>query len=205
MPEDEEPVIAAGAALGKISRHVMEGDAPKTPLRRISQFEFIRGRVMLAVSAFVVGLVLFALTPGLFATRVETAGRFFTAVGAGLAALFLLAVLAILLAVSIIGLPVALFVLLLIAAVIFLGPVVVAAVVGRSVMRGASDSTRDFAVALLVGVILTTILISLPVIGGIAIAVLIFEGIGLLALETLDWWNDRRAARVAARLSHEPA
>jgi anti-sigma factor RsiW len=205
LPEGEEPTIAAGATLGTISRHVMDGEAPKTPLRRISQFEFIRGRVMLAVSAFVVGLVLFALTPGLFATRVDTAGRFFTAVGAGLAALFLLTVLTILLLVSVIGIPVALFVMLGIAAVVFLGPVVVAAVVGRSVMRSSSDSTRDFAIALLVGVVLTALLISLPVVGGFAFAVLIFEGIGLLALEALDWWNDRRAARVAARISHEPA
>jgi hypothetical protein len=95
--------------------------------------------------------------------------------------------------------------LLAIFALIFLGPVVVAAVVGRSVMRRDGASLRDFALTLGVGVLLLAVLISLPAIGGLALFVLVLEGVGLLALEALDWWSERRAARVAERLGVEPA
>jgi len=198
LPEGEEPTIAAGAALGSVERKILEGGAPQTPLKRISQFEFIRRQIVLLVSAFLVGILLFALAPGMFSARVETAGRFFGAVGTGLLALIALLIGGCLIGMTIVGLPAAALVLFVMAAMIFIGPIAVAAIVGRTVMRSGLGDFREFAIALGVGLILLVILISLPVVGVIATIVLVLEGVGLLTFEALDWWSERRAARAAA-------
>jgi anti-sigma factor RsiW len=198
MPEGEEPTIAAGAALGSIERQVLEGGAPRTPLKRISQFEFVRRQIVLIVSAFLVGIVLFALAPGMFSARVETAGRFFGAVGMGMLALIALFVGGCMIAMTFVGAPVAVLLFIAMALLIFVGPIAVAAIVGRTVMRSGLADFREFAIALGVGLILLGILISLPVVGVIATIVLVLEGVGLLTFEALDWWSERRAARAAA-------
>jgi len=198
LPEGEEPEIAAGAALGTIERKVLEDGAPSTPLKRLSQFEFIRRQIMLVVSAFLVGIVLFALAPGMFAARVETAGRFFGAVGAGFVALCALIVGGGLIGATIVGLPAAALVFLGMAVLIFVGPIAVAAIVGRTVMRSGFGNFREFAIALGVGLLLLGILISLPVVGVIATIVIVLEGVGLLTIEAWDWWSERRAARAEA-------
>jgi hypothetical protein len=79
--------------------------------------------------------------------------------------------------------------------------VVVAATVGRTVLRSGGVTFGEFARALGVGLLLLGVLISLPGIGGLALAVLILEGVGLLTFSAHEWWSERRAARAAA----EPA
>jgi cytoskeletal protein CcmA (bactofilin family) len=201
MPEGEEPVIATGAALGAITRKVMEGSAPKTPLKRISQASYIVHRLVMLAGAFVAGLVLFALAPGLFAVRVETAGRFFGAVGVGFATMILAPVVLVLLAITILGIPAALFGVLLCGALVYIGPIALAAVVGRSVLRSEGATLREFAVSLGLGLLLLGVLVSLPGVGVLAFFIVILEGIGLLVLHAHGWWSERRAGRAAA----EPA
>jgi cytoskeletal protein CcmA (bactofilin family) len=198
MPQGKEPEVASGAALGPITREQLDGDGTPTPIRRISQAERIRGRLVLIASAFVVGLVLFALAPGMFAVRVESTGRFFGAVGMGFAVLVVVPVALVLLAITVLGIPAALFGALVLVSLVFVGPVVVAAVVGRAVMRSGGESFRDFAVALGVGLLLFGVLASLPAVGGLATFVLVLEGVGLLTLAAHEWWAERRAARQAA-------
>ena len=198
MPEGEEPELATGAALGELTRSAFDDDAHAAPMRRFAQAERLRGRVVLAVSAFVVGLVLFALVPGIFGVRVESTGRFFGAVGTGFAVVVLAPIVLVLLLISVLGIPAAFFGALLLGTFVFAGPIVVAAVVGRSILRSGGATLREFAVALAVGLLLLGILISLPGIGGLALAILILEGVGLLTLQAHDWWSERRAARAAA-------
>ncbi|HEY8121026.1 MAG TPA: zf-HC2 domain-containing protein [Myxococcota bacterium] len=198
LPKGEEPEVATGAALGEITRKVLDDDSGATPIRRFAQADRIRSRIVLVVSAFAVGLVLFALAPGMFAVRVESTGRFFGAVGMGFVVIVLAPIVLFILLISMIGIPAALFGGLLFGALVFVGPIVVAAVVGRTVMRSNDASFRDFAVALGVGLLLLGILISLPGIGWLALAMLVLEGVGLLTFATHEWWSERRAARAAA-------
>jgi anti-sigma factor RsiW len=198
MPEGAEPDIAAGAALGQMTRKLLDDEhGPATPIRRFTQLERLRGHLVTVVAAFLVGLVLFALAPGLFDTRVESVGRFFLAVGVGFVSLTALLAAIVLSCVSVIGIPLAIVLVLFMVALIFVGPIVVAAVVGRTVMRSESIAFRDFALALGVGTLLLGILTGLPGVGGFALFVLVLEGIGLLTLDALDWWQTRRAARLA--------
>jgi cytoskeletal protein CcmA (bactofilin family) len=198
MPKGNEPDVAAGATLGKTTRSMLdEHGGPATPIHRFAQAQRIRGHVVLVVAAFLVGLVLFALAPGMFDVRVESTGRFFSALLAGIVALASLIAIGVLFAVTLIGIPASVIVFLSMAALIFVGPIVVAAVVGRSVMRSGSGSFRDFAIALGVGHLLLGVLTGLPGIGGVALFVLVLEGTGILTIEAYEWWRERRAARMA--------
>ena len=200
LPEGEEPDIAAGAVLGQVTRLVLDDDhGPGAPIRRFTQAERLRRHVVLVFAAFLVGLALFALAPGMFNTRVESLGRFFGAVGVGFVALIAFPVALVLLAISVLGIPLALIGGLALVALAFVGPIVVAAVVGRVVMRSQGETFRDFAIALGVGMILLGILTGLPgAIRFIALWILVLEGIGLLTLDAYEWWSARRAARRAA-------
>jgi cytoskeletal protein CcmA (bactofilin family) len=198
MPEGEEADVAPGAALGPITRKLLDSDGGPAPVRRFTQADSLRRKAVTVVSAFVVGLVLFSLAPGMFDVRVESTGRFFAAVGTGFAVLVVVPTGLVLLMISVLGIPAALFGALLLGVFVFLGPVVVAAVVGRTVMRSNDGGFRDFAIALAVGLFLLGILVSLPGIGGLALFVLVLEGVGLLTLSAHEWWAERRAARLAA-------
>lgn len=194
MPDGVQHEVAAGAVLGETKRSVI--DDAHGPVRRFTEADRIRGHVVTVFAAFLAGLVLFALAPGLFDVRVESVGRFFGAVAVGFVASIALPAALVLLAISVIGIPLALIGALFLIALAFIGPVVVAAVVGRIVMRSQSVAFRDFAIALGVGVLLLGILTGLPgAIGGIALWVLVLEGIGLLTLDAFDWWRARHAAR----------
>jgi hypothetical protein len=198
LPKGKEPDLAPGAALGAITRHVLDDDHdPGRPLRHLKAIDHLRGHAMLVFAAFLVGLALFALAPSLFDARVESVGRFFGAVGVGFITLIALAGALVLLLVSMIGIPLALFGGLLLAATVFVGPVVVAVGVGRAITRAESTSFRDFALALGVGLLLLGVLTALPgAIGACALWILVLEGVGLLTLETVERWRARRAARL---------
>jgi anti-sigma factor RsiW len=197
LPEGESPGIAEGAALGAIARSVMDGEhGPAAPLRRFTQAHRIKSHVVTVFAAFLVGLVLYALTPGLFDTRVESLGRFFGAVGVGFAALIVLPVALVLLAISVLGIPLAVLGVLFLATLAFVGPIVVAAVVGRIVTRSEGTSFREFAVALGVGTLLLGVLTGIPGIGAVALWILVLEGVGLLTLDAFEWWRARRAPRL---------
>jgi hypothetical protein len=196
LPEGEEPVIAEGATLGAIARSVVADEhGPAAPLRRFTQAQRLKSHVVTVFAAFLVGLVLYALTPGLFDTRVESLGRFFGAVGVGFAALITLPVALVLLAISVLGIPLALLGLLFLVTLAFVGPIVVAAGVGRIATRSQGASFREFAVALGVGMLLLGVLTGIPGIGAVALWILVLEGVGLLTLDAFDWWRARRAAR----------
>jgi cytoskeletal protein CcmA (bactofilin family) len=198
MPKGHQPDIAAGATLGKTTRSMLdEHGGPATPIHRFAQAQRLRGHVVLVVAAFLVGLVLFALAPGMFDARIDSTGRFFSALLAGIVALASLIAVGVLFAVTLIGIPAAVIVFLGMAAFIFVGPIVVGAVVGRSVMRSGFGTFRDFAVALGVGHLLLGVLTGLPGIGGFALFVLVLEGTGILTIGAYEWWQERRAARLA--------
>jgi hypothetical protein len=199
MPEGAEADVDPGATLGQTTRKLLDDEhGPVKPIRRFTQLERLRGHLVTVVAAFLVGLVLFALTPGLFDTRVESVGRFFLSIGVGFVSFTALLAAIALSAVSVIGIPLAIVLALFMVALIFVGPIVVAAVVGRTVMRSESIAFRDFALALGVGTLLLGILTGLPGVGGFALFVLVLEGVGLLTLDAFDWWQRRRAAGLAS-------
>lgn len=199
LPRGAEPGIAKGATHGPILRVDLDRDARVgvAPLERFHQIKALLWRVLEVAGAFVVGLILYALAPGLFAARVETTGRFFVSLGLGFATLILIPCALVLLVMSILGIPIAGLGALGLVVVAYVGPIVLAAAIGRSVMRPAGASFREFGISLLVGLLLLGVLVSLPVIGRPAFVIVVFAGTGLLVLHLYELWSARRAASPA--------
>ncbi len=158
-----------------------------------TQGHFWLWRVVWLAGAFAVGVLLYIIVPGLYRVRVETGGEFGMALGIGVLSVPLVLLAVVLLAVTLVGLPLAILSLILYAIACYVAFLLLASIVGRHLTRPASDSLRDFGLALLVGLVAVTVLVQLPYVGGPARWVLMLSGIGLLVLRAREAWQERGA------------
>lgn len=129
------------------------------------------------VSTLILGLVLLALAPGLDAAIARVAReRMGAAIGFGALCFFLLPVAAGLLLLTVVGIPLGLFVLLALALVYTVGYVVGAHGIGRFVMKPPSSRW----VAFLVGWLILRVIALIPVLGGLSWLLAVIFGLGLL-------------------------
>jgi hypothetical protein len=130
------------------------------------------------VSVLILGLLLLAFAPHLDQAVVETIRtRLGSSIGWGVALFFLLPIAAVLLLVTVVGIPLGLFVLLALALIYTVGYTVATLGVGRVVMRTSSRY-----VAFLVGLVILRALALIPVVGGLLWLLASAWGLGLLAV-----------------------
>jgi cytoskeletal protein CcmA (bactofilin family) len=155
---------------------------------------FYLWRVVWLAAAFVVGLLLHTMAPWLLGGGLTTGAEFFRTLGFGFALLVLVPVALVLLALTVVGVPLAVIGVAAYAVGWYLAGIAVAALVGRAVTRPASDSRRDFGLALLAGLVLVAIAYHLPWIGGLLHFLGLLLGFGLLFERGREAWEGRRAA-----------
>jgi hypothetical protein len=147
-------------------------------------------------------LVLSLLTlhdrPGWFSGRIET-GREFFGRSASASLRGARPARAVLLALTVVGIPLALIGLAAWAIGLYLGSVVVAALIGRSLVRPHGDGMREFGMSLAVGLLLVFLLRNLPFVGGAAGWVIALVGVGLFVQQVHQLWQRSRVG--AAPLS----
>jgi hypothetical protein len=130
------------------------------------------------VSVLILGLLLLAFAPYLDEAVVETIrGRLGSSIGWGVALFFLLPIAAVLLLVTVVGIPLGLFVLFALALIYTIGYAVATLGVGRQVMRSSSRY-----VAFLIGLVILRALALIPVVGGLLWLLASVWGLGLLAV-----------------------
>ncbi|HZQ92908.1 MAG TPA: polymer-forming cytoskeletal protein [Terriglobales bacterium] len=149
---------------------------------------FYVGIVISIAAAFVTGLILFWLVPTLFGARPVTAGDYARSLGIGFLVCVAIPIAAVIVGITLIGLPIALFSLAAWLAGLYAAKIVIAAIVGRALLRpqpAARPSGRmgDFAVALLVGLVIVYVAMNLPIIGVIVKFLVILTGLGLIAMQ----------------------
>ena len=180
---DESGVVIDPAARhGGELRVEVDPEVRRSRWAHYSEAHFWIWRVVWLAGAFVVGLLLYWLAPALFRIRVETAGDFGKALGVGVVAIPVALVVILLLAVTIVGLPLAILALVALGIAVYLAFLVVAAVIGRHVTSPSHEGLREFGLSLLVGLVVLTVLLHIPYVGDPARWVLLFAGVGLLAL-----------------------
>jgi hypothetical protein len=81
---------------------------------------------------------------------------------------------------------------------LYLGAIVVAALIGRSLLGSRGDGVRDFGLCLLVGLAVVVLVKHLPFIGGAAGWVIALVGVGLLVIELYSAWECSRGVGAAA-------
>jgi hypothetical protein len=130
------------------------------------------------VSVLILGLLLLGFAPHLDEAVVETIrARFGSSIGWGVALFFLLPIAAVLLLVTVVGIPLGLFVLFALALIYTIGYTVATHAVGRLVRRTSSRY-----VAFLVGLVILRALALIPVVGGLLWLLASAWGLGLLAV-----------------------
>jgi hypothetical protein len=131
-----------------------------------------------SVSVLILGLLLLAFAPHLDEAVVHALrNRLGASIGWGVALFFLLPIAAVLLLLTIVGLPLGLFVLFALALIYTVGYTVGAVGIGRLVMRSSSRY-----VAFLVGLAILRALAFIPIVGGLVWLLATVWGLGLLAV-----------------------
>ena len=209
-----ENVFVTGNVGGDIVAHVMEEDSVRVdnaahvggeltvladPAKRQSRWaqyseaHFWIWRIVWLTGAFSVGMLLFWIVPGLFRIGVRTGGDFALALGIGVISAPLMLIGVCVLGITIIGLPLAVIALFLYGTAVYLAFLVISALIGRHLTRPDQEGLREFGLSLIVGLVLVTALINLPWVGPPAQWVLLFSGLGLLAIRGREAWQAREA------------
>jgi hypothetical protein len=145
------------------------------------------------VSVLILGLLLLAFAPRLDEAVVETMRqRLGSSIGWGIGLFFLLPIASVLLLVTVVGIPLGLFVLFALALIYTIGYTVATHAVGRLVMRSSSRY-----VAFLVGLVILRALALIPIVGGLLWLVASVWGLGLLAVAIRVGRSPRAVSAVA--------
>ena len=143
-------------------------------------------------SAILVGLALLWLVPGMRATRLDGGVEGLKTAGMGLLALVGPAVIGLVLAFTLIGLPFTILSLMSWLVFIYLAKVVVGLFVGRTLLANTRFANSDFAI-LLTGLAAILVAVNLPAIGAIVSFVIAVLGIGLIVQHLVTAIEDRDA------------
>src|SRR5690606_3305152 len=141
-------------------------------------------------AAFLTGLILLWLVPPIARMSLDTAGEAVTSAGIGLVTLVAVPIIAIMTAITLIGLPIAILGVLVWLAAIYLAKIVVAHFIGRKLFARAGRPTH-FALALLVGLLLVFVVVNVPLVGGLVNFLLTITGLGMLVIFVWGLFQDR--------------
>jgi cytoskeletal protein CcmA (bactofilin family) len=192
LPERERLEVADGAVIAGASEVRVLDRRGHTIWARYRDGRFYTWLAVGFVASFLIGLIVHALAPSWFAGRIETGREFFGSLGLGVAFAVLGPLACVLLALTVVGIPAALLGLAVWAACLYLGAVVVAALIGRSLVRPRGDSLREFGMALAVGLAVVVLLRNVPMVGSAAGWVIALVGVGLLVTQAHAAWKDAR-------------
>ena len=149
---------------------------------RYTRVGFYVWKLIWLAAAFLVGLALHALLPGLFPARLPGSVALLRAAGLGFVALVVVPATALLLMLTVIGLPAGLLILGLWLAGLYLAQILVATLVGRGFLQKADAPPASMAPVLLVGLVFVAVSVNLPYVGGLLRFLVLLLGLGLAVI-----------------------
>jgi len=188
---EDEPALErrAGAVVGGEVSEERMSEPEFRPLEKYTEGHFYLFTALSLAAAFLVGMVFFRFFPWAFENVIESAGDFFQALLYGLIYAVATPVLVIILAVTIVGLPIALMAGAISAMIVYGAEILVAAMVGEMILGAPEEGDwTGFALPLLLGLGLVTVVTALPFVGGILSVVATLLGLGLMVERARDRW-----------------
>ncbi len=158
---------------------------PEEP-SRFSTPDYYLGQVFKLLAAFVFGLLLFWLFPGLRTSGIHNGREALSAAAFGALVLVATPMLAVLAMVTIIGLPIGIAGLLLWLIALYAAGIVTAALVGDTIL---DVQERGPVLRLFVGLLIITLLLSLPVISGLLRLIVVLLGLGVMLRWLRECWR----------------
>jgi cytoskeletal protein CcmA (bactofilin family) len=172
---------SSGATVGGVvnfEHHDYEGK----PRNRYATIEFYFRQLVRLVAAFIVGYGLFSLFPRMQRVSLEGGAAGLATGGVGLVGLVSMPVIAVILAVTVIGLPIAFLGVFMWITAFYLAKILVAWIIG-SMLLDDSEEDRGILATLAVGLIIVIVAINLPFVGGVISFIFTALGFGML----LQW------------------
>ena len=162
----------------------MELTEKKTGSNKYATFGFYFGQLLRIVAAFVSGLLLFWLLPGLKNAPLSSGRILLVSGGIGFMAAVATPIAVIILAITIIGLPVALVALAFWLLALYLSKIVIGRYLGSALLGNGNATMGSTALSLLIGITIIVVAINLPYIGGVLNILLMLIGMGALLIAT---------------------
>ena len=134
------------------------------------------------VGAFLMGLLLFWLLPGLKHAPLSSVRRLLASGGIGFLAAVATPIAVIIIAITVIGLPIALVTLAFWLLALYLSKIVIGRYIGSTLLGNGKNTMGSTALSLLIGITIIVVAINLPYIGGILNFLLILIGLGALLI-----------------------
>lgn len=157
------------------------------------------GSLLKLTWSLLAGAVVIAAMPRLTSRVAEHASQLLQPAAVGVLSLFLIPVVALLLIVTVIGIPIGVFLLMLLPIALYLSQVFVGLTIGRFLMpRSWRDGSRGFLLlAMTLGVLIIAVLRMLPVpfIGPVITAIVTFWGLGAAVMLLTDLTSSRLRER----------
>ncbi len=159
---------------------------------RYARFEFYLWQIARLIGAFLVGVALLWLVPGFRSISIGAGVEALKSTGLGLVALVSVPIIAVLVAFTIVGLPLTFIAIIAWLLGLYLAKIVVGAIIGRMVL---SDS-NSLPWTLLAGLAIVIVAVNLPFIGGVISFLLTIFGLGLLVQYVIRTLQAREPVRL---------
>ncbi len=191
VDDADDVQVEPGATIG--GRRDIQVRARRVDTSRFASPGFYGWQIFRLGAGFATGLVLFLLVPALFANRPASGLALLRNVGIGFLTLVATPVAAVLVMVTVIGLPIGLLGLLCWLAGLYFAVLVVAAFAGQALLKKPFDRLGSFAAALLVGLLLWVVLTSVPFLGALVRFFAVLLGLGVIANHVRAGFQSRAA------------
>ena len=136
-------------------------------------------------AALALGLLLYWLVPGLFAWATPPEHHLLRNGGIGFLALVATPVAALLVSLTVIGLPIGILGFIAWLVALYLAGILVALMLGQLLLRSQRENGPAFALALLVGLVIVRLAVNLPFVGGVICLLVIIVGLGVLLTQVV--------------------
>jgi hypothetical protein len=194
VDEVEDLAIDTGALIqGSTNIDVAAGDT------RFDDVSFYVGKFLMLAAGLLFGFVAFVFAPNMFkAPREQTEQhRWARVLGLGIAALISIPILAVIIAVTLVGLPLALVAIGGYALALYLGKLFIVAELGRRILNLSGNKRSDVVWSLLIGLLIVAVLVELPFVGALIGFVLAVLGLGTVVNYLLVGRRRRAESRAA--------
>jgi cytoskeletal protein CcmA (bactofilin family) len=180
LPEGDEVDRAPGAVVSGELRLLPRESRHERYFAHYAQPAFYLMHALAFAAAFVFGILLYALVPGLFEARVRTSGEFFRALGLGFVALVVPPVAILAVALTVIGIPPAVLSLFVYVTALYTAGIAAATWLGRMLLPPGDDSMFALGRSLLAGLAILVVVEHIPFLGPPVGVVTLLLGLGLL-------------------------
>jgi cytoskeletal protein CcmA (bactofilin family) len=171
--------VESGALIGGATSEKLGEREHRRDRNNYLTFDYYFGQVVRLAGMFVTGLLLLWLVPVLREVSLPDAAAALRSFGIGLAAAVTLPVAAIIVCITVVGIPLGILTFVLGAIGLFFSKAIMAQIIGRGVLRNR-PTPPHYALTLFVGVVIVIVAVNLPWIGGLANLILTLTGFGII-------------------------